>query len=165
MRTEKYYYQAGTMDKPDSGEARGFSEQWQAEQYLDENREHAVAAARHSDKTQVARVYERATGRLCAIEYVHGTKPDKLRLALGDYDAVCDVGAVDGLPYILSGVFDDRYHEQGEYLTDADVDALNALHELAVAAYYTSLRFPSRATFERTDRPRLHSPLSRKERA
>lgn len=166
-RKERFYFQSGTMDRPDSGHARGFEEVWQAEQYLDEEREHSVAAGCRSGNTQVLRIIDNQAPyqpRTIYAEYVHGDKPEELKLSYGDYVAVVKVMAIDSVPGIMSGVFDDLYHQTDEALSSTDIDNLGEACKVLVEAYYESLRAPIRARYEgHTERPTLAS--LKKERA
>lgn len=166
-RKERFYFQSGTMNRPDSGHARGFEEKWQAEQYLDEEREHSVAAARRSGNTQVLRVIDNQAPyqpRTVYAEFIHGDKPEELRLPHGDFVAVVKVMSIDGVPGIVSGIFDDLYHHTNEALSSTDIDNVGEAYKVLVEAYYESLRAPARARFAgHVERPTLAS--LKKERA
>lgn len=70
-RSYRYYFQHGTVESPTEGESRGFDEEWQALQYMDENREHAQAAANESGEMgciQVVDMDSFGKDRIVAIE-------------------------------------------------------------------------------------------------
>jgi hypothetical protein len=75
-RAYRYYYQAGSLDNPYLGEARGFEEEWQALQYLDENREHAQSWANEAGETILLQVLDMegfAKDRVVAMEHIRPT--------------------------------------------------------------------------------------------
>lgn len=54
----RYIFQHGDLNLPGSGECRGFDEVEDAIQYMDENREHAQAAANETGEVEVLQVID-----------------------------------------------------------------------------------------------------------
>jgi|SRR6185437_8078110 len=145
--SENFYFVSGTINKPDCGEKRGFADQWQAEMYLDENREHAEAAVQHDGLSRVMQVIERTTGNVMYVEFILGEKPTALPLWIGDVDVLVDVGAIDGEPAAMSGVVDDCDREE------LDIDQLVKLDQLFpeyITAYYMALQHGRGVFFRET---------------
>lgn len=139
---------------------KAFPERWQAEQWADEA---SAALATQRGRTVVVNVYEHDIRgqRRVGVSYTHGgDRPEALRLAVGDFDAVVSTGLVDGVPQALSGVWDDRFHDEGEELSGDVLDRLNEQRHEDIAAYELSLAY-ERPRFQRTDRPTLGEKKTR----
>lgn len=86
-RAYDFYYQVGSLSEPDAGFSRGFDEDWEAMQYMDEDREHCQQAANESGEPVLSRVIEEDSGRVVQEELIYPERASYVRdnrLKLGD---------------------------------------------------------------------------------